>query len=210
MDTTAKAHWDQVYGNRDEAELTWFEEMPEISASLISAYAKPDAHVIDIGAGASRLVDLLIARGYQRLHCLDLSQAGLNVSRARLGDKAQSVDWIVADVTRWTPDPGLYALWHDRAAFHFLTDPDQRAAYVAVMAAALQIGGHAVIMSFALDGPERCSGLLVQRYDPASLTAMLDAHAPGAFALVASQMHAHHTPRANTQAFQISVFRRVG
>ena len=210
MEMTAEAHWDRDYGNSPETELTWFEALPEISANLITAYAQPDAHVIDIGAGASRLVDLLIARGYRHLHCLDLSQAGLDVSRARLGDKAQMVDWIVADVTRWRADPGRYALWHDRAAFHFLTDPDQRAAYVAVMAAALRPGGHAVIMSFALDGPERCSGLPVQRYDPATLAATFEECAPGAFALVASQMHDHRTPGAKTQAFQISVLRRAG
>lgn len=204
-----RTHWDEVYGARTEAALTWFEAEPGLSLSLITTYAAPNDPVIDIGGGASRVMDALIALGFSRLSCLDLSQAALEASQARLGDRAGEVNWIAADVTHWAPRPAAYALWHDRAAFHFLTAPDQRAAYVARMAMALRSGGHTVIMTFAEDGPETCSGLPVQRYSPASLAAELDRHAPGGFVPVTSARHLHRTPKGAEQAFQVSVLRRT-
>jgi len=204
-----QAHWDEVYGAREEAALTWFEEAPALSLDLIAEHATPEDAVIDIGGGASRLVDGLIAQGYAHVTCLDLSEAALAASRDRLGEAAGRVTWIAGDVTDWQPEPGAYALWHDRAAFHFLTDPAARAAYAARMARALRPGGHAVLMTFAEDGPERCSGLPVQHYSPASLAAEIDLHAAGAFVPVSAHTHLHRTPKGAEQAFQVSVLRRV-
>jgi SAM-dependent methyltransferase len=182
--------------------------VPALSLRLIKDHADPDDPIIDIGGGASRLVDHLLPRGYRRLSVLDLSEAALEASRARLGTLADGVTWIAADVTDWQPEPASLALWHDRAAFHFLTDPDRRAAYVDRMARALRPGGHAILMTFAEDGPERCSGLPVQRYSPAALAAEIARHAPDAFTPVLSERHVHRTPKGAEQAFQVSVLRR--
>lgn len=201
-------HWDGVYGARDEDALTWFEDVPDLSLSLIRDLARPEDPIIDIGDGASRLVDHLLADGYRDISVLDLSQAALEASRARLGDRAEAVNWIVADVTQWQPAPAAYALWHDRAAFRFLTEPDQRAAYVAGMAAALRPGGHAVMMTFAPDGPERCSNLPVQRYSPETLSAEPGRHAPNLFTMVQGARHLHRTPKGAAQAFQVTILRR--
>ncbi len=201
-------HWDGVYGNRGEEELTWFEARPEPSFSLVSGLAGPEDAVLDVGGGASRLVDALLEAGYRDLTVLDLSARAIGVARARLGARAEAVTWVVADVTRWHP-ARHYRLWHDRAVFHFLTGEGDRAACVAAMAAAVAPGGHAVIATFADDGPERCSGLPVVRYAPEALAAELERHAPGVFRAERSLRHDHVTPRGAVQKFQTSVFRRV-
>jgi SAM-dependent methyltransferase len=170
---------------------------------LAQVGATPASEIIDIGGGASRLVDHLIDRGFQDVTVLDLSEAALEAAKARLGGRAARVHWIVADVTAWEP-PKAYDVWHDRAAFHFLTEERDRAAYVARLERALKVGGHAIMATFALDGPERCSGLPVVRYDPASLGRTLGR----AFQLVDTRRHAHATPWGSDQSFQFSVFRR--
>lgn len=199
-------HWDAVYRTRGEDEVSWFQEDPETSVALVtrSGIDRDDA-VLDVGAGASRLVDHLIDHGFTRLTVLDLARAALDRSRERLGDRGAAVEWVAADVTRWQPDRA-YALWHDRAVFHFLTDAASRAAYVAVMTAALRPGGHAVIATFGPDGPERCSGLPVVRYTPEALAAELGE----AFELVESVAEVHRTPKGAVQHFQFSRFRKVG
>jgi SAM-dependent methyltransferase len=146
---------------------------------------------------------VLLDAGYRALAVLDVSGAALAACRARLGASATSVTWIEADLTRWEPSR-TYDLWHDRAAFHFLTEPTDRAAYVACLKAALNPGGHAVIATFAPDGPERCSGLPVVRYDGTSLAAMLG----DVFELLQTVRHAHRTPMGGIQNFQFSLFRR--
>src|SRR5260370_8814094 len=128
--------------------------------------------IIDIGGGASRLVDSLVSRGYEDVTVLDLSAAALAAARSRIGDKANRVAWITADVTAWQPSR-TYDVWHDRAAFHFLTEPNDQAAYIARLRRALRVGGHAIIATFALYGPDRCSGLLARRYEPTALAATL-------------------------------------
>jgi ubiquinone/menaquinone biosynthesis C-methylase UbiE len=203
------SHWDGVYAARAEEALTWFEADPALSLRLIAAHAGTGDPVIDVGGGASRLVDALLASGYGRLTVLDLSAAALAASRDRLGVAAGRVRWVVADVTAWEPVPGAYAVWHDRAAFHFLTDPADRHAYLTRMARALRSGGHAILMTFAEDGPETCSGLPVQRWSPETLAAEVAAQVPGAFVPVAAERHDHRTPKGNSQRFQASVFRRV-
>ncbi len=201
---TRQAHWQSVYTSKGEAGVSWFQENPEPSLELMAEVeARPASAIVDIGGGASRLVDHLIDRGFQDLTVLDLSGAALDAAKARLGRLAASVRWIVADATAWEP-PKKYDIWHDRAAFHFLTEQDDRAAYVARLARALTTGGYAIIATFAPDGPEQCSGLPVVRYDADGLGQVLGP----AFELVHTRRHAHTTPWGSVQFFQFSVFCR--
>jgi cyclopropane fatty-acyl-phospholipid synthase-like methyltransferase len=200
-----QAHWQNVYKEKGENQVSWFQERPTISLELIEAAgAKPNSTIIDIGGGASRLVDALIDKGYRDLTVLDLSASAVSIAKMRLGQSAALVKWIVADVTQWEP-PGRYDLWHDRAAFHFLTEVSDRTAYIERLKNALPVGGHAIIGTFALDGPERCSGLPVVRYDAAQLALMLTP----LFTLVDMRRHEHKTPWGSLQQFQFGVFRRV-
>jgi SAM-dependent methyltransferase len=203
-DTSRSAHWENVYRTKGEREVSWFQESPSISLALIQAAgATRHSDIVDIGGGASRLVDTLTNAGYEAVTVLDLSESALAAAKARLGPKAADVSWIVADVVGWKP-PQRYDLWHDRAAFHFLTDAADRAAYVERLRQALRPGGHAIIATFALDGPERCSGLPVIRYDAAGLGKVLGS----AFSLAETRRHDHNTPMGSTQRFQFSMFRR--
>lgn len=212
MDPGARqSHWDGVHAAREEEALTWFEALPAQSLAVIGRSLEPGGGgaIIDIGGGTSRLADSLLERGYGPLTVLDISPAAIEASRARLGPKAGSVTWIPADITRWRPE-AQWAFWHDRAVFHFLTEGEDRAAYVAAMTMALRPGGHALIATFADDGPETCSGLPVRRYSPKMLFAEIDARAPGAFDFVDGQHHVHKTPKGNRQNFQLSLLRRRG
>jgi SAM-dependent methyltransferase len=197
-----KAHWEGIYTSKGENEVSWFQENPAPSLELIAKVgATPASAIIDIGGGASRLVDNLVERGFEDVTVLDLSEAALEAAKARLRDDAGHVHWILADVTVWEPLKA-YDIWHDRAAFHFLTEDHDRAAYVARLERALKVGGYAIIATFALDGPERCSGLPVVRYDPESLGQTLGR----SFRLVDTRRHAHATPWGTEQSFQFSVF----
>jgi 2-polyprenyl-3-methyl-5-hydroxy-6-metoxy-1,4-benzoquinol methylase len=204
MDPNRGTHWENVYRTKGEREVSWFQETPAISLELIrSAGAARHSAVVDVGGGASRLVDALVEQGYEAVTVLDLSESALAAAKARLGQAAAQVTWIVADVVEWKP-LRRYELWHDRAAFHFLTEEADRSAYVACLREALAPGGHAIIATFALDGPERCSGLPVVRYDAASVGRVLG----NTFKLVESRRHDHQTPMGGTQHFQFSMFRR--
>ena len=198
-------HWEQVYREKAADAVSWFQAEPRVSLELIRSCTVPGDAVIDVGGGASRLIDHLLAEGYTDLTVLDIAAAALQQARTRLGDPASRVQWLTQDVTRWHPGR-QYALWHDRAVFHFLTEPRDRAAYLANLRAALGAGGHAVMASFALDGPERCSGLPVQRYSPESLLAELGA----GFQLRRSHSEEHLTPMGRVQRFQYSLLQRVG
>lgn len=199
-----QAHWEDVYIKKGENEVSWFQENPTPSLELIAQVgATPTSAIIDIGGGASRLVDSLIDRGFEDVTVLDLSEAALMAAKTRLGNHTEQVHWITADVTIWEPQK-TYDIWHDRAAFHFLTEENDRAAYVVRLERAVKVGGYAIIATFALDGPERCSGLPVVRYDPTSLGQTLGR----AFRLVDSRRHAHATPWGSEQPFQFSVFIR--
>jgi SAM-dependent methyltransferase len=198
-----QAHWQEVYSSKDETGVSWFQERPATSLGLIEGCAPPGARVVDVGGGASRLVDHLLERGY-RVTVLDVAEAALDKSRRRLGPRASEAGWVAADVTSWQP-PDRFDVWHDRAVFHFLTDEADRRAYAAAMAAALPPGGHAIIGTFALDGPERCSGLPVRRYEPKTLAAEFAA----AFVLESEQAEEHVTPGGKVQKFQFSVLRRL-
>ena len=204
MSGTTHIHWETVYSEKHERDVSWFQESPEPSLELIMrAGATPDSAIIDIGGGASRLVDALLACGFTHVSVLDLSEAALAKARARLGERASRVRWIAADVTTWQPD-ARYDVWHDRAALHFLMDPDAQRAYVERLKLALQRGGHAIIATFALDGPEKCSGLPVTRHSAESIGALLGPE----FALVDTRRHEHLTPWGTVQKFQFSTFVR--
>ena len=205
MSTPARqAHWQNVYQTRGERDVSWFQESPAISLDLIRATGiGNDATIVDIGGGTSRLVDALIAEGFKSITVLDLSDKALATSRTRLGASSSDVGWVAADVTTWQPGQ-TYDLWHDRAAFHFLTEPGDQAAYADCVRKTVRPGGHVIIGTFAPDGPERCSGLPVVRHDAASLGAMLGA----SFKLAESRRHDHQTPAAAIQRFQFSRFVR--
>ena len=201
-----QAHWQQVYTGKDDQTVSWFEAVPQVSLDLIHATSVgPDAAIVDIGGGASRLVDALLADGFRDLTVLDLSGEALEKTKARLGARGASVTWLEADVTTWQP-ARLYDLWHDRAALHFLTDPGDRTAYAERVTRAVRPGGHVIIATFAPDGPERCSGLPVVRHDAASLAALLGP----SFELIEARRHDHTTPAGAVQRFQFSRFRRAG
>ncbi|MGE3643604.1 MAG: trans-aconitate 2-methyltransferase [Beijerinckiaceae bacterium] len=203
MTTERQAHWENVYSTKGEAEVSWFQETPAPSLELLALVgATSDAAIIDIGGGASRLVDALLAEGFKDISVLDLSAEALNVARARLGDAGNRVKWIVADATEWEP-PQLYDVWHDRAAFHFLNGEQQQLAYVERMNRSLRIGGHVIMGTFALDGPEKCSSLSVTRHSTESLSTLLGE----GFALVDSRRHEHATPWGAMQRFQFSTFK---
>lgn len=209
MTTSREQHWQEVYTTKDEAEVSWFQDRPQTSLDLIARTGlTAKASLIDIGGGASRLVDALLEAGWRDIAVLDIAAAALAKARERVGPRGAgadwSVDWIVADITHWRPQR-RYDLWHDRAVFHFLTDPADRAAYKAALRAAVAPGGHVVIGSFAPDGPERCSGLPVQRYSPDSLQAELGPD----FVLQQALQEEHHTPAGRLQHFQFSRFRRL-
>jgi SAM-dependent methyltransferase len=165
-----------------------------------------DARIVDIGAGASTLVDGLLDGGYHDITVLDLSEAALQVAQTRLGRKGEPVTWQVADVCHADLEPASYDIWHDRAVFHFLTDAADRAAYVAQVRRSLRPGGHVIVATFADDGPERCSGLPVVRYSAAQLHAALG---PG-FGLVESHREVHVTPARSQQVFTYLVCRYTG
>lgn len=205
MTESRQQHWQEVYSTKDEVEVSWFQDRPQTSLDLIMQTGlSPDASLIDIGGGASRLVDALLDAGWRDIAVLDIAGAALARAQARLGSRGASVDWIVADITTWQPRR-RYDLWHDRAVFHFLTTAADRGAYKAALRAAVAPGGHVVIGSFAPDGPERCSGLPVQRYSPESLQAELG----GDFLLQQALQEDHQTPAGRVQHFQFSRFRRV-
>ncbi|ULO23113.1 class I SAM-dependent methyltransferase [Methylocystis sp. SB2] len=201
--TDRQAHWENIYTTKGEAEVSWFEEPPTESLRLLQLVgAQHSSAIIDVGGGASRLVDNLLAQGFENITVLDLSAAALNSARARLGDKGEAVKWIIADATEWQPTD-TYDVWHDRAAFHFLTNEKVQQAYIQRLKQALKRGGHLIIGTFALDGPEKCSGLPVARHSAESLSALL---APD-FDLIDSRRHEHITPWQAVQKFQFSTFR---
>lgn len=196
-------HWESVYAETGPENVSWYEEAPETSTELVLSAGVPRT-VIDVGAGAARLADSLLDAGVEHVTLLDLSMGALALTAARLDERANRVTTIVADVL--THDPGeQYDVWHDRAVFHFLTEPQQRAAYVDRVRRALAPGGLLVIGTFAEDGPDTCSGLLVCRYDAEALAAELGAD----FTLLHSRRAEHHTPRDAVQPFTWVVLRRT-
>ncbi|MDE3022061.1 MAG: class I SAM-dependent methyltransferase [Pseudomonadota bacterium] len=193
-----KRHWEQVYATRPPDTVSWFQEHADRSLRLIhDTTLDKNAAIIDVGGGASRLVDDLVADGYTDLTVLDLSSKAIDVARKRLGEQAQTVSWIEADITRAKFPRYRFDIWHDRAVFHFLTDPADRHAYIERVWKAVRPGGHVIIATFAEEGPEQCSGLPVMRYRPETLHAEFGE----TFLLVAHEKESHQTPSGRIQQF---------
>ena len=198
----AQEYWESVYASKGDRDLSWTQPEPLMSLSLIGE-ACPTGRVIDMGGGASLLAERLLERGYS-VTVLDISKTAIDRAKNHLGDRARQIEWIVADVTE-NPQLGSFDVWHDRAVFHFLTASADRTAYTTLLARAVAVGGHAVIATFALDGPEKCSGLEVRRYDGQTLAAELGPQ----FNLLKSVPEMHVTPWGGEQSFQYSLFKRV-
>jgi len=202
--TDIRQHWNEVYDTKADDEVSWFQVRPLTSLALIEAVAPhPAAAVIDIGAGTSTLVDELLVRGYRDLTALDISESAIARLRERFRKSGAGIDPIVADITHWDP-PRQWDVWHDRAVLHFLVRPEDQDAYIESLGRALVPGGTAIIATFAPDGPEKCSGLPVQRYSAATLAERLGPD----FTLVTERLERHVTPRGVTQSFVYAVFRR--
>lgn len=196
--------WDDVYATKGEAGVSWFQPRPIQSLRLIKAHATDRAMpIIDVGGGASRLVDELFADGYSDLTVLDVSATALDTSMARLGQAARDVAWITADITHWRPSR-TWGVWHDRAVFHFLTLPADQDAYLRALEEGTRPGSTVIIATFALDGPERCSGLPVHRYSPETLQVRLGE----GFLLEDQATERHTTPSGAQQSFSYAVFSR--
>jgi 2-polyprenyl-3-methyl-5-hydroxy-6-metoxy-1,4-benzoquinol methylase len=196
MDT--KTHWEKIYGTKEPETVSWYRPHLETSLTLIERAARDKlASIIDVGGGESTLVDDLLVRGYQNITVLDISQTAVDVTRKRLGLAAEQVHWLDTDVTVAELERGAYDVWHDRAVFHFLTAIEQRVAYVRNVAHAVRPGGHVIISTFGPEGPDKCSGLDVVRYDAESLHEQFGAR----FHLVESSRELHLTPFGTTQQF---------
>ena len=199
-----KAHWDRVYSTKGETGVSWYQAEPHLSLALIRAVA-PSARgrIIDVGGGASVLVDRLLDLPFEKIAVLDLSETALSQAKARLGERAGRVEWIAADITE-TKTLGTFEIWHDRAVFHFLTDAADRRKYVERARQTVPRSGHLIIASFADDGPKQCSDLKVCRYNAETMAAELGE----GFALVREAREMHATPWGSTQPFFYGVFRR--
>lgn len=198
IEERSKEHWEKVYQSKSADQVSWFQEHAGKSLEMIrSVRSSLSDRIIDVGGGASTLVDDLIADGCQSVSVLDLSEAALDVAKTRLGPQADRVGWIAGDIrTAELPEAG-FDIWHDRAVFHFLTDPADREAYVRQVMRAVRPGGHVIVATFALDGPEKCSGLPVRRYGPGELHGEFGP----AFELVGSSSELHKTPWGSEQSF---------
>ena len=194
----AKTHWEKVYTTKAPDQVSWYRPHLETSIVLIErSVSVRSASIIDIGGGESTLVDDLLARGFQNVTVLDVSQVAIDATKQRLGQVAGRVQWVTADITGVQLHPAAYDVWHDRAVFHFLTAPEQRAAYVRQVARSVKAGGHVIVSTFGPEGPTKCSGLDVVRYDAESLHEEFGTR----FRLVESSKELHETPFGTTQQF---------
>ena len=202
-----KEHWENVYSTKAAEEVSWFQEHARLSLQIIcdSALA-PDGRIIDVGGGASTLVDDLLSAGFSKITVLDLSAAALARAKARLGSRAASVQWLEANILDVTLPASTYDVWHDRAVFHFLTSESERHRYVEQVLHAVKPGGLVIVATFAEDGPEKCSGLPVMRYS----TEGLHAEFGNTFELLGSQRESHLTPTGKEQKFVYCFCRRLG
>ena len=194
----AQNHWEKIYSENAPTAVSWYRPHLEKSLTVIEQVASDrSASIIDVGGGESTLVDDLLTRGYQNITVLDISQTAIGENRKRLGQVAENVQWLAADITKVELQPSVYDVWHDRAVFHFLTSPDDRVAYVRQVARAVRHGGHVIVSTFGPEGPTKCSGLDVVRYDAESLHKEFGAN----FRLLGSFKELHNTPFGTTQQF---------
>jgi 2-polyprenyl-3-methyl-5-hydroxy-6-metoxy-1,4-benzoquinol methylase len=198
MDMDVRTHWEKIYSTKAPDQVSWYRPHLETSLALVKrAAADRTASIIDVGGGESTLVDDLVEQGFQNITVLDVSQAAIDVNKTRLGERAKRVQWIVADITQAELKRQAYDVWHDRAVFHFLIAPEQRSAYVGHVAHSVKPGGHVIVSTFGPEGPTKCSGLDVVRYDADSLHDEFGAR----FRLIESSKEMHRTPFGTTQQF---------
>ncbi|WP_404408083.1 class I SAM-dependent methyltransferase [Pseudidiomarina marina] len=201
----ADNHWEDVYKTKAVDRVSWYQSRAETSLRLITDTGMShEAAIIDVGSGASRLIDNLLAAGFANITALDLSASALATSKKRLKAKAENVTWLVGDVLTTAFAKAQFSIWHDRAVFHFLMTPEQQQSYVTQAAKAVERGGYAIIATFAEDGPEKCSGLPVQRYSAQQLAEVFAEH----FTLVHTEREIHKTPNGSEQKFNYCVLRR--
>lgn len=206
MSDAAQTHWEHVYTTRPSTQVSWYQGEPERSLAMFAAAGvAPTASVIDVGGGASLLVDRLLEQGYGQISVLDVSSQALAAAKARLGGRGDTVAWLVEDITTWSPPPHAFDLWHDRAVFHFLVEDIHRQAYLRALNQGLRDGGYLILATFALSGPERCSDLPVQRYSAETLQAALG----GGFKLLDTSLETHITPSGVAQDFVWCLFRKT-
>ncbi|MSP50416.1 MAG: class I SAM-dependent methyltransferase [Alphaproteobacteria bacterium] len=206
MPDVSRRHWEEVYATKTGDAVSWFQQDPVPSLDLIDAAGVGrEAAIVDVGGGASLLVDRLLERGFTHVTVMDVAENALASAKARLGPRQASVAWVVQDVTAWEPQPRAFALWHDRAVFHFLIDDAGRRSYLRALERGLAPGGFVVFATFAPSGPERCSGLPVRRYSAGTLQATLGA----GYELVRTMPETHVTPAGHRQDFLWCLFRRV-
>jgi 2-polyprenyl-3-methyl-5-hydroxy-6-metoxy-1,4-benzoquinol methylase len=197
-DVDTKEHWEKIYQRTPADAVSWYRPHLETSMELIGRVAGGrDASIIDVGGGESTLVDDLVAQGYQQVTVLDISETAIEACRQRLGVAAARVRWMAADVTSAELERGAYEVWHDRAVFHFLTTIEARVTYVRQVAQAVRTGGHVIVSTFGPEGPMKCSGLDVVRYDAEGLHGQFGAH----FRAVESREEIHRTPAGKVQQF---------
>lgn len=198
MATDARSHWEKIYATKAPDAVSWYRPHLETSLEFIEgAAASRSAPIIDVGAGESTLVDDLLLRGYENVTVLDISQRAIEVTKARLGARSEMVRWIASDITKTPFNDSAFDVWHDRAVFHFLTATEQRGVYVSQVAKAVKPGGYVIVGTFGPDGPSKCSGLDVVRYDSDSLHDQFGAR----FRLLDSSKELHETPFDTVQQF---------
>ena len=194
----AQNHWEKIYTEKGPTAVSWYRPHLETSLQLIERVAADhSSSIIDVGGGESTLVDDLLARGYEDITVLDISRTAIDANRKRLGNASHRVHWLVADITQSDLPPARYDVWHDRAVFHFLTVRGDRVAYVRQVASAVKNGGYVIVSTFGPEGPTKCSGLEVVRYDAESLHREFGVH----FRLLGSSKELHQTPFGTTQQF---------
>jgi len=204
-DFNIKGHWENIYSTKNAEDVSWYQKCPEYSLDLIKATCvEKTARIIDVGGGASTLVDYLLDYGFENLSVLDIANTAIEQAKTRLGTDAGKIEWLVQDATNFAAEDS-FDLWHDRAVFHFLTSIEQRLRYVKTMCRMIDCGGHAIIATFGLDGPEKCSGIDIVRYSPESMAAILG----DSFKLVETCSEKHKTPSGNSQSFVYCKFVRV-
>ena len=205
MPPSTKEHWEQIFSTKDENEVSWFQPYPKTSVAFLELFDLPlTANIIDIGAGDSHFVDILLERGYQNIWVLDISAKAIERMQKRLGAPAQNVHWVVSDVTDF--QPGVqFDFWHDRAAFHFLTTEEKIRRYVSLAARAIRKNGYLILGTFSKQGPEKCSGLEIKQYSKASMSARFET----GFKRIKCIREDHTTPFNTVQNFLFCSFRRL-
>lgn len=200
----SKDHWEKIYETKEESDFSWFQAYPKTSIEFIHLFNLPkDAKIIDIGGGDSHLVDALIELGYTHIYVLDISAKAIERAKARLGSKAELVEWIVSDITAYQSDV-VFDFWHDRAAFHFLTTETQIVRYLSIVSTAIKSEGFLVLGTFSENGPTKCSGLEIKQYTEASMSALFQKD----FKRIKCVEENHTTPFNTMQNFVFCSFQK--